>query len=143
MGVGNLLSFAGHDRIRDLDQVVQRMPLTAAALGLAGVSIMGLPPSGGFSGKWTLLQVALAQGHWPIALVLLLGGVLAAVYMFKLLEHIFTSGTPRGEPRAVVRSMEWAPFALAMGAVLLGFLGAVTLELLAIGDPFNPGARND
>ena len=143
MGVGNLLSFAGHDRIRDLDQVVQRMPLTAAALGLAGVSIMGLPPSGGFSGKWTLLQVALAQGHWPIALVLLLGGVLAAVYMFKLLEHIFTSGTPRGEPRAVLRSMEWAPFALAMGAVLLGFLGAATLELLTIGEPFNPGARND
>jgi formate hydrogenlyase subunit 3/multisubunit Na+/H+ antiporter MnhD subunit len=140
MAAGNLLAFAGHDRIRDLDRVVQRMPLTAATLGLAGVSIMGLPPSGGFSGKWLLLQTVLEQGHWLIALVLLLGGLLAAVYIFKLLEHTFTSGTPRGEPRAVAAAMEWAPFALAVMAVLLGFFGTTALELLAIGDPLSPVA---
>lgn len=143
MAAGNLLAFAGHDRIRDLDRVVQRMPLTAAALGLAGVSIMGLPPSGGFSGKWLLLQNALQQGHWPIALVVLTGGVLAAVYVFKLLEHIFTSGTPPGEPRAVARAMEWAPLALAFAAVLLGFFGSASLDLLAVGHPFTPGARGE
>lgn len=141
MAAGNLLAFAGHDRIRDLDRVVQRMPLTAAALGLAGVSIMGLPPSGGFSGKWLLLQNALEQGHWPIALVILLGGILAAVYVFKLLEHIFTSGAPEGEPRAVAPAMEWAPLALALAAVLLGLLGSATLDLLSIGAPFAPGDR--
>lgn len=143
MAAGNLLAFAGHDRIRDLDRVVQRMPLTAAALGLAGVSIMGLPPSGGFSGKWLLLQASLEQGNWPIALVLLLGGVLAAVYVFKLLEHIFTSGTPMGEPRAVARTMEWAPLMLAIGAIVLGFLATTTLDFLAIGEPFAPGRRDD
>lgn len=142
MAAGNLLAFAGHDRIRDLDRVVQRMPLTAAALGLAGVSIMGLPPSGGFSGKWLLLQASLEQGNWPIALVLLLGGVLAAVYVFKLLEHIFTSGTPLGEPRAVARTMEWAPLMLAIGAIVLGFLATTTLDLLTIGEPFMPGRRD-
>ena len=143
MAAGNLLAFAGHDRIRDFDHVVQRMPLTAAALGLAGVSIMGLPPSGGFNGKWLLLQTALEQGRWPIVLVLLLGGLLAAIYMFKLLVQTFTSGAPQGEPRAVARAMEWAPFALATAAVLLGFFGTATLDLLAIGEPFAPGARLD
>ncbi|MCB1676258.1 MAG: hypothetical protein KDI01_08205 [Halioglobus sp.] len=143
MAAGNLLAFAGHDRIRDFDHVVQRMPLTAAALGLAGVSIMGLPPSGGFSGKWLLLQTALEQGRWPIVLVLLLGGLLAALYMFKLLGQTFTSGAPQGEPRAVARAMEWAPFALAAAAVLLGFFGTATLDLLAIGEPFAPEARLD
>lgn len=143
MAAGNLLAFAGHDRIRDLDRVVQRMPLTAAALGLAGVSIMGLPPSGGFSGKWLLLQASLEQGNWPIALVLLVGGVLAAVYVFKLLEHIFTSGTPTGEPRAVAHAMEWAPLLLAIGAIVLGFLATTTLDFLAIGEPFMPGRRDD
>jgi len=143
MAVGNLLAFAGHDRIRDLDRVVQRMPLTAAALGLAGVSIMGLPPSGGFSGKWLLLQASLEQGHWPITFILLLGGVLAAIYVFKLLEHIFTSGTPRGEPRAVAHAMEWAPLMLAIGAILLGFFATITLDLLTVGEPFAPGLRDD
>jgi len=47
---GNLMQFGGHDRIADLDRVVQRLPLTAGAFALAGVSIMGLPPSGGFNG---------------------------------------------------------------------------------------------
>jgi hypothetical protein len=36
--------------------------------------------------------------------------------------------------------MEWAPFALAVMAVLLGFFGTTTLELLAVGDPLSPVA---
>ncbi len=85
LAAGNLLRFGQHDRIAGLDRVVQRLPLTAGAFALAGVSIMGLPPSGGFIGKWLLLQSALAQGRWDLALVMLLGGLLAAAYVFKVL----------------------------------------------------------
>lgn len=143
MAAGNLLVFAGHDRIRDLDRVMQRMPLTTAALGLAGVSIMGLPPSGGFSGKWLLLQASLEQGHWPITLALLAGGALAAVYVFKLLQHIFTSGRPGNESPLVSSAMEYAPLALAITAILLGFLATPMLDLLLIGEPFAPEVRDD
>ncbi|VAW48362.1 Na(+) H(+) antiporter subunit D, partial [hydrothermal vent metagenome] len=67
MAAGNLLRFGGHDRIADLDQLAQRLPLTVAAFALAGVSLIGLPPSGGFIGKWLLLEAALMQGRWDLA----------------------------------------------------------------------------
>lgn len=136
MAAGNLLRFGGHDRITDLDRVVQRLPLTAAAFALAGVSIMGLPPSGGFIGKWLLLQAALIQDRWDIVAVLIVGGVLAAAYVFKVLGHAFMQADITHEARAVPAIMEWAALSLALGAVLLGFLAAPVLELLAIGDVF-------
>lgn len=136
LAAGNLLHFGGHDRIADLDRVVQRLPLTAVAFALAGVSIMGLPPSGGFIGKWLLLEAALVQGRWDLAAVMILGGLLAAGYVFKVLGYAFTQATVAHESRAVPASMEWAALLLASAAILLGFLAPSVLSLVGIGDPF-------
>lgn len=136
LAAGNLLRFGGHDRIADLDRVVQRLPLSIAAFALAGVSIMGLPPSGGFIGKWLLLEAALSQGRWGWALVILLGGVLAATYVFKVLGYAFTQSETPHRARPVPAVMEWAALSLAASAILLGLIVAPPLALLAIGEPF-------
>lgn len=139
LAVGNLLHFGGHDRIADLDRVVQRLPLSAFAFALAGVSLMGLPPSGGFIGKWLLLEAALAQGRWDLAAVMLLGGLLAAAYVFKVLGNAFTQAGVTHEPRTVPARMEWAALLLACGAISLGFVAMPLLSLLEIGAPFGSG----
>jgi formate hydrogenlyase subunit 3/multisubunit Na+/H+ antiporter MnhD subunit len=139
LAAGNLLHFGGHDRIADLDRVVQRLPLSAFAFALAGVSIMGLPPSGGFIGKWLLLQAALAQGRWDLAAVMLIGGLLAAAYVFKVLGHAFTQAVVTHEARAVPAAMEWAALLLACSAILLGFLATPLLAMQGIGMPFGIG----
>jgi len=139
LAAGNLLHFGGHDRIADLDRTVQRLPLTMGAFALAGVSSMGLPPSGGFIAKWLLLQAALAQGRWDLAAVMILGGLLAVGYIFKVLGYAFTQATVLRESRAVPAGMEWAALLLATGAILLGFLAVPVLALLGIGDPFGTG----
>ena len=137
LAAGNLLHFGGHDRIADLDRVVQRLPLTVVAFALAGVSIMGLPPSGGFIGKWLLLEAALVQGRWDLAVVVILGGLLAAGYVFKVLGYAFTQASVSHESRAVPANMEWAALLLACGAILLGLLAPSVLSLVGIGDPFH------
>ena len=139
MAAGNLLHFGGHDRIADLDRLVQRLPISAFAFALAGVSIMGLPPSGGFIGKWLLLETALAQGRWDLAVVMLIGGLLAAAYVFKVLGKCFTQADMVHEPRAVPAPMEWAALLLACAAILLGFVAMPVLSLLEIGAPFSGG----
>lgn len=136
MAAGNLLRFGGHDRIADLDRVVQRLPLTATAFALAGISIMGMPPSGGFIGKWLLLEAALTQGRWELAAVMILGGVLAAGYIFKVLGYAFTEAPEPQTSNAVPASMEWASLLLALIAILIGFLAVPMLSLIAIGNPF-------
>lgn len=137
LAAGNLLLFSGHDRIADLDRIVQRLPLTIGAFALAGVSIMGLPPSGGFIGKWLMLQIAITQERWDLAAVMLLGGLLAAAYIFKVLGHSFTeaASVPHAA-RVVPTRMEWSAFLLACGAILLGFITPEVFLLLGLGEPF-------
>ncbi|MEJ2450920.1 MAG: proton-conducting transporter membrane subunit [Gammaproteobacteria bacterium] len=133
MTAGNLLRFGHHDRIADLDRVVQRVPITAGAFALAGVSIMGLPPSGGFIGKWLLLEAALSQGRWDIVGIILVGGLLAAAYVFKVMGHAFTQAGVTHEAHRVPRTMEWTALSLAFAAILLGFVAVPLLHLINTG----------
>jgi len=136
MAAGNILYCCGHDRIVDLDRVAQRLPLTLTAFSLAGISSMGLPPSGGFIGKWMLLDAALRAGQWWWGLVLILGGLLAAAYVFKVVGYAFTQAEVPQQARAVPITMEWAALALALAAILLGLFAPWLLALMEIGLPF-------
>ena len=136
MAAGNILRFGGHDRITDLDRVAQRLPLTLTAFALAGVSSMGLPPSGGFVGKWLLLDTALRTGQWWWGIILIVGGLLAAAYVFKVIGHAFTQAEETHEAGAVPATMEWTALALALAAILLGLISPWPLALMEIGLPF-------
>lgn len=139
LAAGNLVYFVGHDRIADLNHVVRRLPISVFAFALAGVSLMGLPPSGGFVGKWLLLEAALAQGRWEVVAVVLVGGLLAAAYLFKVLGQAFIQAEVAHAPGAVPARMEWAALLLACGAMVLGFTAIPVLSLLDIGAPFGEG----
>jgi multicomponent Na+:H+ antiporter subunit D len=139
MAAGNILRFGGHDRIADLDRVAQRLPLTLTAFCLAGVSIMGLPPSGGFIAKWLLLEAALRSGQWWWGIILVLGGLLAAAYVFKVIGYAFTQAEQTHEAGVVPARMEWAALALALVAILLGLFASGPLALMEIGLPFDTG----
>jgi len=136
MAAGNILFYGGHDRIADLDRVAQRLPLTLAAFGLAGVSLMGLPPSGGFVAKWLLLEAAIRSGQWWWGIMLIIGGLLTAAYIFKVIGHAFTQAEVPHEPMVVPKRMEWVALSLALLAIVLGFLAPLPLALLDIGSPF-------
>ena len=137
MAAGNLRMHGGHDRIAELDLVAQRLPLSVAAFALAGMSIMGLPPSGGFIAKWWLLQAALGERLWGMALVLVLGGLMSAAYIFKVVGYAFTRAKGPHEACRVPLSMEWAALALALLSVLLGLFVLPPLEMLTLGEPFS------
>ena len=137
LAAGNILCFGGHDRIADLDRVAQRLPLTLTAFALAGVSSMGLPPSGGFIGKWMLLDAALQAGQWWWVIIIILGGLLAATYVFKVIGHSFTRAEMSHEAKPVPAIMEWSALALAMAAIMLGLFASWPLALMDIGSPFD------
>jgi multicomponent Na+:H+ antiporter subunit D len=62
------------------------MPWTMAAFVAGGLSIIGVPLTVGFISKWYLIQAALEQGLWPVAVVVLVGSLLAVVYVWKVVE---------------------------------------------------------
>jgi formate hydrogenlyase subunit 3/multisubunit Na+/H+ antiporter MnhD subunit len=103
------------------------------AFGLSGITLMGLPPSSGFLAKWLIIEAALAQGYWMIACVVLAGGLLAAVYVFRVLRQAFMLAPPHGESHTVPRTLEWCAFALAAASVILGLRGIELMHLLGVG----------
>jgi len=136
MAAGLLGEALGHDRIAGFGGVGRVLPMTVAAFALGGMSLMGLPPSGGFVAKWLLLTAAVAEGQWWWAVVILIGGLLAAGYVFRVLGPAFArSEAPITLRAPVSRQREAVVLALAVCALLLGFLPLKASELLEIGRP--------
>lgn len=139
MAAGNILFYGGHDRIADLDRVAQRLPLTLGAFGLAGISLMGLPPSGGFVAKWLLLEASIRSGQWWWGSVLIIGGLLAGAYVFKVIGYAFTQSDLPHDVRIVPKRMEWVALSMALLAIAMGLIAPWLLALMEIGSPFGAG----
>lgn len=129
---GVMIKATGQDTVAGLAGAVERLPVTFFAFGLAGMTLMGLPPSSGFLAKWQIIDAALAQGHWVIAVVALAGGLLAAVYVFRVLRQAFLQAPAPDTATAVPRTLEWTAFALAAASVLLGLRGVELMQLVTM-----------
>jgi formate hydrogenlyase subunit 3/multisubunit Na+/H+ antiporter MnhD subunit len=139
MAAGAIMRVHGHDRINEMAGVGQQAPLSVFAFALAGVTLMGLPPSGGFIAKWLLLNSALESGQWWSAMIIVTGGLFAARYVFSVLQHAFTECPAHVQFRPAPPSMEVAALVLAIIAITLGLTATPPLTLLQIGAPFSSG----
>ena len=136
MAAGLIAEALGHDRIAGLAGVGRALPITVFAFALGGLSLMGLPPSGGFVAKAMLLTAAVAEGQWWWAVVVLAGGLLAGGYVFLVLARALADASEPVPPLAAMSTGRQAvPVALALCAVLLGFVPLRPSELLQIGRP--------
>jgi formate hydrogenlyase subunit 3/multisubunit Na+/H+ antiporter MnhD subunit len=134
MAVGLIAETLGHDRIDRLGGVVQVAPISVAAFALGGLSLMGLPPSGGFVAKLMLLTAAVTTANWWIALTILAGGLLAGGYVMRVLGAAFAAPPDGFVVKArVAHSREITVLGLALCAVVLGFVPLQPFAFLAIG----------
>lgn len=126
LSAGVLLQRAGHDRIAELGGTARALPLTIFVIALAGVALIGLPPSGSFLGKWYLLSSAVETGQWWWIVVIAIGSLLAAAYLFRILGHAFGPGESVGKVMAKGNEEIPALVLALMATVGLGF-GSVEL----------------
>ena len=140
LSAGLLQKAAGHDRIADLGPAIRSLPAVAFTIGLAGVALIGLPPSGTFVAKWILLSESLVSGQWWWAPVVLIGTLLASAYVFRLLGNAFGPVPTRaaagaGQPPQAVsarpgRTAQAPGLLMTLVAVVLLGLGAEPLWML-------------
>jgi formate hydrogenlyase subunit 3/multisubunit Na+/H+ antiporter MnhD subunit len=139
---GNVMHALGHDRLEGLRGAAAALPMTFLTFSLASLSLMGLPPSGGFLAKWLLLRGALQASAWPLAVLLVGGGLLTASYLLRVLALALAEpGAARLEVRPVPLALELPALALALAAVALGLASSVPLALLEAGAQHALGAR--
>lgn len=108
----------------------KRMPLTMGAFTIAALSMIGIPPTGGFFSKWYLILGAIDAGQWAFIVVLLASSLLNAVYFFRIIENVYLEppvtayacdgGTEEVGWDELPLSMLIPTLTLAAGVVLLG-----------------------
>ena len=135
LAAGNLVRAAGHDRIADLAGVTHVLPLSVFAFALAGTSLVGLPPSGGFAAKWLLLDAGIGAGAWGWVALILLGSLLAAAYVMRFVGQAFVRADVLPAARPVPATMEWTALGLALASALLGLVAGWPLGLLQATGP--------
>jgi formate hydrogenlyase subunit 3/multisubunit Na+/H+ antiporter MnhD subunit len=132
---GQLAALRGDDRIDGLEGLGQVAPLAVTAFAVGGFSLMGLPPSGGFTAKWLLLTACMNAGQWWWAVAIVGGGLLTGGYVYRVLR---TTLTPGGDVLALpARSASQGAVALGLAllSLLPGLLPLGAFGLLTIGAP--------
>ncbi|MFO7563048.1 MAG: monovalent cation/H+ antiporter subunit D family protein [Enhygromyxa sp.] len=89
MAVGAVILRVGGNHIDDFKGIGRKMPLTMAAFTVGGCGLIGVPMTAGFISKWYLVEAAMQRGYWFVALIVLLGGLLALIYVWRLIEIIW------------------------------------------------------
>lgn len=129
LGAGSVIHAAHHEQdIRALGGLAPKMKVTFITFALGMMALAGVPFL--FSGFWSKEAILHAAHAWDVSQVPLYAGlaavVLTAFYMTRLVAETFL-GRPRSDAAAHAHEnsavMTVPLVLLALGAVLLGFLG--------------------
>ena len=142
LSAGIIIMAFGHDRIESLRDLVSRMPMIVMAIGLAGVSLIGLPPSGGFVAKWMLLQGIFLSGQWWWAPAVLAGSLLAAGYVFRILRLAFAPAHKKETFRPVPKGLQLCALLLALGSFLIVLPSEYLVQFLESSEVFGSGIES-
>lgn len=104
LALGAVMYRLGSVQLSNFQGLGRQMPLTMAAIVVGGLSLIGVPLTVGFISKWHLLIALLEQGWWPIAVLILLGSILAVMYVWRIVEVAYFK-----EPLANQALVEEAP----------------------------------
>jgi multicomponent Na+:H+ antiporter subunit D len=84
--------------LKDLKGVGRQMPWTTMAFVIGGLSLIGTPLTVGFISKWYLIVAALEKDWWWLAALILLGSILAVIYIWKVVEVIYFQSVTEEQP---------------------------------------------
>ena len=118
--------------VSQLDGIGRRMPWTMGAFAIGALSVIGIPPTAGFLGKWFILGGAMQTENWLAVAVIVVSTVLNATYLLPIVFRAFFREPPKartpehGEaPWPIVLALT----ATAAGTVLLFLLPGTPLAL--------------
>ncbi|MDR2820366.1 MAG: oxidoreductase [Desulfovibrio sp.] len=109
------------ESLDDLGGIGRKMPFTLAVFAIAGLSLVGVPPTSGFSSKWLIYHALMQSGQPFLALLSLVGSVLTLAYVAKFLHAAFL-----GQPCADLDQVHEAPVVMRLPMGILAFGCLVT-----------------
>ena len=95
LAAGSVIFATGYTKVDELKGVGRRMPVTMWCFAVAALSLIGIPPAGGFAAKWYLAIGALENGamlNTVGVVVLMVSALLTAFYLLPIVADAFFPG---------------------------------------------------
>ncbi len=121
-------------RIENLAGIGRRMPWTAAAFVVAGLSLIGVPGTAGFISKWYLISASMEFGAPGLLLVavIIVSSLMAVVYIWRIVETAyFAEAAEVNEGVRLPPALIAAVWLVALGNIVFGLVPTLPVALAA------------
>ena len=127
----------GERNIHKLGGLVKVLPVTAAAFAFCALSIIGLPPFGGFFGKIMVVGALVERGNIWMAALAVFAAILTLLYLLRLFSAVFLGDLRFGEIKEGSNIMIACAFflgiiSLAIGLLINHVLGLINIAVLGV-----------
>jgi multicomponent Na+:H+ antiporter subunit D len=89
LAAGAIAARTGARTVDDYVGLAARAPVHAALFGVLALTLVGVPPTVGFAGKWFVALGAVEAGAWGVVAVVLVSTLLTLAYVVRLLERMY------------------------------------------------------
>jgi multicomponent Na+:H+ antiporter subunit D len=135
---GAILVASGKKYVSELRGLGRKMPFTMGAFLIGSLSVIGLPPLGGFISKWYLLLGALDRDYVWVVVVLLVSSLLNVFYLLPVAVTAFFRTEEEEEGEGGIQEAPWqcvVPLVCtALGCFGLFLFSDVLLSLAGLGN---------
>ncbi len=133
---GAIFVASGKKYVSELRGLGRKMPITMGAFMIGSLSVIGLPPLGGFISKWYLALGALDRDAVWVVVVLLISSLLNVFYLLPVAVTAFFRNEEDGEDESGIKEAPVAcvvPLAFtALGCFILFFYADPLLQLVGL-----------
>lgn len=119
--------------IEDFAGLAKSQPLLAALMLLFMLSLIGIPATGGFIGKYFVFAAAVQAELYVLASIGILTSVASAYYYMRPVINMYLRDDVDGDPaEGATRYARWAIYISAAGVILLGLAPALATNLFSV-----------
>ena len=118
--IGGIALKLGTPLMYKMGGLIKKMPFSFFAVLIAIIALAGVPPLVGFAGKWLFFNAIITEGLYFQGIVILFSGIVAFLYLFRLIHTIFL-GQIKDEHRNVKEISIWflIPVYLLLSGIMI------------------------
>ncbi len=118
----------GSDEIRDYAGLSRRSPALAAMMAVFMLSLVGIPPLAGFTGKYYLFSAAIQQGWIWLVVVAVLTSVVSLYYYVGVVRQMYFQTSAVERPIGMSAPLKFALIICVIGVLIFGVYPNIFIE---------------
>jgi NADH-quinone oxidoreductase subunit N len=117
------------DNIADYSGMFKRAPFLALALSFSLISLIGMPPAGGFMAKFYIFSAAVRHDLLWLVIIAVINSVISAYYYLRVVKVMWLSEPASGEKVPSSGALRLALIVASLGVLVLGVIPGAAMKL--------------